>query len=154
MWKTFTCVHLLRLDCILLSEELVESSDLHKCSQCILISHSKKLRRKNKEKLDFTQGSAMAWYRDSRYQACACSKGNVHESESRIDQESSRNAENKRVFESRTDFESKTRPNFYQWKITPVISNQCFLRRFVSGVLFDNTDDFLAMIGNWCYLPV
>ena len=59
----------------------------------------------------------------------------------------------RRVFEGRTDFESKTRPNFYQWKMTPVISNQCFLRRFVSGVLFDNTDDFLAMIGNWCYLP-
>ena len=48
--------------------------------------------------LDVTQGSAMAWYRDSRYQACACSKGNVHESESRIDQESSRKAKKKKSF--------------------------------------------------------
>ena len=51
--KVVVCVedlHLLRLDCILLSEELVESSDLHKCTQCILISHSKRLLRKNKKK--------------------------------------------------------------------------------------------------------
>ena len=53
--------------------------------------------------LDVTQGSTVAWYRDSRYQACACSTGTVREAESRIDPESSRKAEKKRVFEGRTD---------------------------------------------------
>ena len=36
-----------RLDCILLSEELVESSDLHKCTRCIPKITKKKKKRKN-----------------------------------------------------------------------------------------------------------
>ena len=111
-------------------------------------------KRNNLGPLDVTQGSGaswyqdsryQAWYRDSRYQACARSTGIVREAASRIDRKRNEGRMRTKVrIGIRTDL---------SWKIeNNIISNQCFLRRYASEEAFGNTDEFLAVIGNWCYL--
>ena len=91
--------------------------------------------------------------------ARALSTGTVHEAERRIDRnrdEKPKKKDVERPNESE-NFKSKCGPTFYGllWKITSFPTNAFYGDSFRDYYFVKRTTfSVLAMIGNWCYLPV
>ena len=94
----------------------------------------------------------MAWYRDTRYQASTCSTGTVRARSRKpkaemtgivLNEKKPKKKGFRRPNESES-FEILNRNPDRPSMEDNIISNQCFLRRFVSEALFGNTDDFFS----------